>query len=186
MILTSNNCYRHGLTLIEVVAGLALMGTLLATMLTAKGRFTQQRHYAQRVLAAVDAADTMLAARWDKAGAAGGTDGWASTDGVVANNDRLTWRTVEITDDQATAMRSRVIRLEVFDEQSNPEDPPLVSIDLLVPLYSETSEGSEGPGELEEPMEPQEPGAPEQPKRTPDTDEFLGTEESAPQTEITT
>ena len=44
---------RRGLTLIEVVAGLALMGTLLASLLVASSAHLRQIHTAQRGLAAL-------------------------------------------------------------------------------------------------------------------------------------
>src|SRR5437667_12469498 len=52
---------RAGVTLVEVLAGLLLLGTVLASALIARGRFLRQWAAADQRLAAAHAADAMLA-----------------------------------------------------------------------------------------------------------------------------
>src|SRR3954463_11233756 len=54
---------RRGVTLVEVLAGLILMGTVLASVLIARGRFVRQWAQAEQRLAATRAADAMMS-RW--------------------------------------------------------------------------------------------------------------------------
>src|SRR5947207_9417863 len=52
---------RRGVTLVEVLAGLLLLATVLASALIARGRFLRQWAEADQRLAAAHAADAMLA-----------------------------------------------------------------------------------------------------------------------------
>ena len=63
-----HNCWRQrrGLTLIEVLAGLALMGGVFAAMLIAHGRFMRQRERAQKREAAIEATDRLLQRWWSE------------------------------------------------------------------------------------------------------------------------
>jgi len=121
-------CPSRGLTLIEVVAGLALMGTLLAAMLSAKSDFASQHHYAQRVLIAVDAMDELLMNHWqdikqlEDLGA-----------GNFNQHKDLTWTAKPIDDPNATDWYCRILRVQVLDTTAGPNDPPLASVDLLIP-----------------------------------------------------
>src|SRR3954463_9256722 len=58
---------RRGVTLVEVLAGLVLLGTVLASVMIARGRFLRQWAQAEQRLAAVRAADLMVS-RWIAAG----------------------------------------------------------------------------------------------------------------------
>ncbi len=121
-------CCPRGLTLIEVVAGLALMGTLLAGMLTAKSRFTRQQVQSQRVLVAVEALDALLIERWDEfhviqRGSHGDFDGL----------EDMTWRASIVTSGAASDWHCRVIRIEVLDQVERSRGESLASVELLVP-----------------------------------------------------
>jgi len=125
--LISTNCCRRGLTLIEVVAGLALMGTLVAAMLSGKSRFTGQYHHAQRVLAAVDAMDAFLIDRWPTVETI--EDGES---GDLEGQKNLGWRVSVVDDPVAADWHCRVVRVQVLDSLGEPGALPLVSVDLLV------------------------------------------------------
>ncbi len=148
---TSTNCSRRGLTLIEVVAGLALMGTLLAAMLSAKSNFTRQHRHAQRVLAAVAAADDLLMNHWQDIR---GLEGLGA--GGFNQHDDLIWTATRINDSSANDWYCKIVRVQVMDAAGGPGDPPLVSVDLLVPDASaipsrtEAGHGTDDEG-LEEP-----------------------------------
>src|SRR3954464_10234738 len=58
---------RAGVTLVEVLAGLVLLGTVLASVTIARGRFMRQWAQAEQRLTAVHAADALMA-RWMSGG----------------------------------------------------------------------------------------------------------------------
>lgn len=132
MTLISTDCSRRGLTLIEVVAGLALMGTLLVAMLSAKSRFSRQHHYAQRVLIAVDALDRLLIERWPELGAIE-----AIEQGDIEGRPDMVWRASVIDGQQTEQWHCRVIRIEVLEAVHELRTEPLASVELLAqdPAY---------------------------------------------------
>src|SRR5687768_4560564 len=85
---------RRGATLIEVLAGLVLLGTILSSALVARGRFQRQWRAADDKLAAVRAADDLVS-RWIALppGAAP-----VPGEGVVSQGPDLTWRTTWLRD----------------------------------------------------------------------------------------
>jgi type II secretory pathway pseudopilin PulG len=116
------------MTLIEVMAGLALLGTLLVTILLAKGRYTRMWARANLRSQAVSAADHLLTAWWATSDSllrpdAGGTD--------VAE---LAWRRSLLENDAAKTAGLQVVRLEVFDDRPEQIDPVRVVVDVVVPL----------------------------------------------------
>ncbi len=122
-------CYlRQGFTLIEVVTGLALMGTLLVAILLAHGRHGRQIRSAQHRLAAIDAADRMLA-------------DWVRTPyttfkrrrGTVPGNEGFTWQIGFRESPDTRSMGLRIMRLEIHDNNAQAKGSPLATVDLLVP-----------------------------------------------------
>jgi hypothetical protein len=101
---------RTGLTLLEVVAGLALLSTLLVAVLTTKARVTRQSAHAQRRLEAVTAADRLLAGWWRDVKRFPREGG-----GRVPGDAGLAWRTTPVANAPVNAMAASVIRLEVID-----------------------------------------------------------------------
>jgi prepilin-type N-terminal cleavage/methylation domain-containing protein len=130
--LTSTNCSRRGLTLIEVIAGLALMGILLAGMLNAKSRFTRQHQHAQRVLIAVDALDRLLIKHWSELGAIE-----ADERGEFEGRPDMFWKAGVVNNDTAGEWHCRVVRIKVFDTKPDTYTEPLVSVELMAidPAY---------------------------------------------------
>lgn len=127
---SSINCYarRPGLTLIEVVAGLALMGTLLTTLLLAHSAHARQVRAAQDKLAAVDALDGLLT-RWEVAG----TSAPRRDEGELPGHPELVWRTRPIRNRAAENLRSEVVVIEVFERNVASGADALCSVELLVP-----------------------------------------------------
>ena len=113
---------RRGLTLIEVVAALALMATLLVAVLTIKAGLTRRRAVADRQLRAVAAADALLTAWWaDPATFPVGRSG------PVPAEPSLAWSTRPLPNAAAARLGGRVIRLDI-------RDPGVVlSVDVLLP-----------------------------------------------------
>src|SRR5687767_6965975 len=101
--------WRAGLTLIEVVAGLALLSTLLVAVLTTKAKLTRQWSLAQQRLRATEAADALLTTWWQEPKtfprqAAGRVDG----------EPGLRWQTTVVANEPLNRLNATVVRLEVF------------------------------------------------------------------------
>jgi type II secretory pathway pseudopilin PulG len=117
---------RSGLTLIEVVAGIALLSTLLVSTMLAYGLHVRQARAAQRRLEAIAAADRLLA-------------GWGASaehvptvaQGEVPGDERLAWHTQVIENPAAATLGAAVIRLEVYDPALPDESRPLAAVEVL-------------------------------------------------------
>jgi hypothetical protein len=91
-----------------VLAGLALMATLLVAMLFLKSRFTHQLAASNLQLRSVAAADKML------------TDWWAdpqsipaNSAGIVPGSPDLFWRTTPVANDVVHHLGGKVVRLQI-------------------------------------------------------------------------
>ncbi len=114
---------RRGLTLIEVVAALALMATLLVAVLAIKSGLTRRRAAADRQLRAAAAADGLLTAWWaDPATFPVGRFGPVPSDPAFA------WATRVLPNPAAARLGGRVVRLDVRDAAA-----VVVSVDVLLP-----------------------------------------------------
>jgi hypothetical protein len=122
------------MTLVEVVAGLALLGAVLVTLLQTKAALHRQRAEADRRIRAVDAADALLAG-WHADGAnvphhGGGT---AGADGAFH------WTTRVVRRQRVEELTMDVVRLEVSGGDREVGVEPdrgahlLASVELLVP-----------------------------------------------------
>src|SRR5881394_3936045 len=100
---TQSKTHRRGATLIEVLAGLVILGTLLVAIAAARGRFARQWVEADRRLAAVRAADKMLA-DW-MAGAEQNIP--LQAQGELPGVPKCVWRTREIRSQGAEDLRAR-------------------------------------------------------------------------------
>jgi type II secretory pathway pseudopilin PulG len=119
---------RTGLTLVEVVAGLALLSTLLVAVLTTKARVTRQSAHAQRRLEAVAAADRLLAGWWRDVRAFP-----RDSSGEVAGNAGLAWRTRPVRNDAVNALTASVVRLEVTEARDERRrGTVLASVELVL------------------------------------------------------
>src|SRR4051812_18319241 len=103
--------WRAGLTLVEVVAGLALLSTLLVAVLSTKARVTRQWAHAQRKLEATAAADKLLAAWWATPAAFP-----RRSAGTVPGDGGLAWRTAPVANEVVRPLGASVVRLEIIDE----------------------------------------------------------------------
>jgi len=124
---------RRGLTLIEVVAAIAILGTILVGVVLARARHTRQLASAGRIQLATRLADDQLTAWW--ASPQGVPIGES---GVFEAEPTLTWRTREVVDDTMADLAARVVRVEVRDTRSTPgralaAEQLLFVVDLLLP-----------------------------------------------------
>ena len=118
----------RGLTLVEVVAGLALLSTLLVAVLTTKARVTRQWSHAQRKLEAVAAADRLIAQWWPRR-----DEFPRQSSGRVTADSGLLWRTTPLSNPPLNALRSSVIRLEILDGRAmRAGDSVLASVEVVL------------------------------------------------------
>jgi hypothetical protein len=121
------------MTLVEVALGLAILATLLATVLVARARHVEQLATAQRKLAAVRAADALLA-EWFTAD----VDKFPrDSSGKFAGDGALAWHTrvvpnASLADD---AYEAEVVRVDVLDDRavSREDAAPLASVEVVLP-----------------------------------------------------
>jgi len=99
----------RGMTLVEVVAGSALLGTLLVTILLAQARIVKQAGLAGRRIEACGIADGLLELWWsdpeefrvDGSGDVQGREGWS-------------WRTNVVENQDVARLGAHVVALEIF------------------------------------------------------------------------
>jgi len=130
-------CWRcsraRGLTLIEVVAAIAILGTLLAGIVLAKSRHIDQRVRARVQMQAVDATDQMIARWWTDEERGVPIDASGALPGV----EGVAWRTGVIDNAPIGELGARVVRVSVFDTADRPGvqrdvDEPMFVVDLVV------------------------------------------------------
>jgi len=102
------------MTLLEVVAGLALLASLLGAVVTAKARYARQAAAADRKLRAVAAADELLAG-WHQ-NPRSLPPGFSGA-GTVPGEARLAWRLRPVPNGGIEQLGGRVVRLEILDER---------------------------------------------------------------------
>jgi len=124
----TNGLRSVGMTLIEVVTGLAILGTILAAVVLAKAKHTRQLARADRQLEAVTATDQMLSAWWltpDTIPRSGS--------GRLPGLPNLSWKTRVTENIPLGNTTADVVRLEVRDERSTDSQPTLITLDLILP-----------------------------------------------------
>lgn len=126
----------RGMTLIEVLASLLLMGSILVALVGARGRLLTQHAEASDKRAAVHAADALLTAWWSgdppSVPAAGRGD--------VATHAGWMWTTTEVGG-APDGIALRVVRLTITDERDLTRAQPrvLARVDVLVPRGREAA-----------------------------------------------
>ena len=125
----TNYSRRSGLTLLEVLAAVAILGTILVGVVMAKSRHMRQMAAIGRQDAAVRAADELIAA-W-----------WASPRGVpvgesgeLAGDGSLVWQTRAVANKEIEALGARVVRVEVRSSLAgtDAQNRPSVAVDLVL------------------------------------------------------
>ncbi len=116
------------MTLVEVLAGLALLATLLVGVFITKGRAARQWSVAGERLRAVEAADALLSAWWHGPGELP-----RFAEGAVPGEAGLWWRTRAVRSQGVEALGAQVVRLEIVARRES-QARPLVSVDVVVPV----------------------------------------------------
>lgn len=115
------------MSLIEVLAGLLILGILLVGILMAKSRYSRQWQLAQRTLTAVSCADRMLIEWWSAPAQIR-----YPAEGGFNDNPSLSWRCYEQANPTLSPWAATVVRLDILDAFSN-EQRVMVSVDVVVP-----------------------------------------------------
>ncbi len=122
----------RGLSLIEVVIGMALLGLFLASIFIAQAKLTRQSVIARQKALAISATDTLLAS-W-------ATD-WASfpTDdsGTIPDHDNLQWQTQSQDAAELEELGIAKVQLTITDTTVNNAEEPILQLELAVPMEEE-------------------------------------------------
>jgi type II secretory pathway pseudopilin PulG len=115
------------MTLIEVLAGLVVLGTVLASITIVRGRFMRQAGRAHQKIEAVRQADELIST-------------WLSgppeaipvpSQGSLQATSKLFWRTAWRPDRAVESLGARIVRLDIVDRTSPGVDPAL-SVEFVV------------------------------------------------------
>jgi len=117
-----NASRRTGLTLVEVVAALALLGTLAAGVLTARAAHVRQDRRAAETLLATEAADRLLT-DWTAENVPVPTSG----SGVLDEDLSIGWRTHIVANAPIERIGGQVVRLTVIGRDGS----SLFAVDLI-------------------------------------------------------
>jgi hypothetical protein len=124
------------MTLIETLAGLVILGTLLASLVVARSRYLHQWTLAGRRQQAIAAADALMTDWWPMP-----TQFPRQGAGQIADKN-LKWKMHVINDPDAQKLEVQVVRLEVFEQRpatTNQQDVadtasvPLIYVDVVLP-----------------------------------------------------
>jgi prepilin-type N-terminal cleavage/methylation domain-containing protein len=136
---------RRGMTLIEVVAGLALLATVLTLVFAARGHVARQQVRADRRLAAVAAADGLLADWWQRP-----AEFPRAGSGPVPGHPNLAWHTEVVRNAAVEALGTEVVRLAVSGASpGGGPDQPVVTVEVALPPI--VSPAAPAPGSVQVP-----------------------------------
>ncbi len=120
------------MTLIEVVTGLIILGTILASLAIARGRFMRQWGDAERKLAVTRALGSLIEEWMDAPAPRVPMRGEGPLPGVKD----CVWRTQTIRDGDAAKLSAAIVRVEAFGRLAGSREryspTPVAMVDLLV------------------------------------------------------
>jgi len=119
------------MTLIEVMAGLAIMGTVLGALLVAAARLRIQSARAELRLEACGTADRLLDRWWPQKDRLPRED----TGTVRAAGKTWRWRTHPVANGAAEQMGAQVVAVEVYPADRQGEGP-MAHVEVLLPKES--------------------------------------------------
>lgn len=126
--LTRRAKLRPAFTLVEVIAGIALLGTLLAGLMLSFSAHVRQYKAARLRIQAIEKLDRQLELWY-------ADDGTLPMDseGSLSSQPPLTWRTSTVNSPQAGRLNSVIVRVEVRRPDRADSSPPVVAVELLHP-----------------------------------------------------
>ena len=120
---------RTAMTLVEVLGGLALLAAVLGSIMAVKVRTERRARFTERRLQAIGAADSLLASWYQDPATLP-----EQSRGDVPADPEFVWRTQPVANAAAARLGGRVIRLDILDRQVSSDRPPLVSLEVVVPV----------------------------------------------------
>lgn len=125
---------RCGVTLIEVLASLALLGSLAVAMVLSRGRLVDQHRSSEQKLEAVQAADELLTQWWSGEVKQVPVD----ASGVLAHHPGWTWQTQLIPTRSQNSYDAQIVRLTILNGSELGQLVELTSVDLVMPRQAES------------------------------------------------
>lgn len=120
---------QRGLTMVEVLAALVILGSLLTAIVTAATRSSRQWARADRKLQAVVVADQLLEQWWADPKTMPRQD-----TGDITDDSSFRWRTQVIPNRELEKLDTEIIRLEMFDQRPEAVSrEPIVAVELILP-----------------------------------------------------
>ena len=135
----------RGVTLIEVLAGTALLGTLLVSVLVARGKLAEQSRHAAARIEACQVLDEFMETWWPQhAGQA------PEGAGDIACRPGWRWQRRIVPNEPAHALRAAVVAVEVFAPGAAGVEPAasvevLMSYEEMKSKDEETTPKKDGP-----------------------------------------
>jgi prepilin-type N-terminal cleavage/methylation domain-containing protein len=128
----------HGLTLIEVVVGMGILGALLVGILLADTRTSGQTRRANERIEACKAADELLRTWWFDW--SGGKEFPRGGSGAVSGRAGWTWETEILPPAGAADLNADVVAVRIFTPD---RQEPAASVEVLMPrrLFDNTQRG---------------------------------------------
>ncbi|WP_428387999.1 type II secretion system protein [Mucisphaera sp.] len=126
--------HRPGLTLIEVVAALVILGTILAGIVVARARHIDQLAEARTLTELSDVADRLITGWWlDPNGPPVNAQGSLSGDAQpgASDGDGITWRTSLVPNRGLEDLALRSLRIEVVQGET------VLAVELALPAETE-------------------------------------------------
>ena len=117
--------HRRAITLVEVIAGLALLAGTVSAMLVVRGQCLRQARAIERRREAIASADRLLGMWWQDVSRFP-----RSARGPVPGRPDLAWQTIRQANPPVEALGGQVVRLEVSDVC---DQRPLASVDVVLP-----------------------------------------------------
>lgn len=117
----------YGMTLIEVLGALALMGSLVVSLLCAKANAMRQGAVAERRLQAVQLADQLLTEWWPSA------EKFPRDQTGQADQLELAWRTRSVVNKDLEQIGTSVLCLEILEQRPATAGQVLASVEVVVP-----------------------------------------------------
>ena len=129
--------------------GIAILGSLLASLVVSRARYLHQWSLAERKQEAIGEADVLLG-NW-----------WLDPNTIPRNgagkipSHKMGWRTLIVDNTSVTDLDVQTVRLEIFDERGSEATPlassnvqfstPLVRVDVLLNKPTSASDADPGP-----------------------------------------
>ena len=115
------------MTLVEVIAGLALLAGVLGAILVVKTRVVRQSRAGEKREQAIAAADALLRTWFIEPAKFPRRDR-----GTLPGQPELSWRTYPVRNPPAEALGGQVVRLEIVSV-ATADRPPVIAVEVVVP-----------------------------------------------------